>query len=88
VLGLRWRDLDLDAGRASVRQTVIAVKHTAMLGTPKTAKGRRTVTLDKGTVAALREHRKNQGGGAAIDGVRLERQRSGVLPRRRDNAAP
>jgi integrase len=59
-LGLRWSDLDLDGARASIRQTVIAVKHTAMLGTPKTAKGRRTVTIDKGTVAALREHRKRQ----------------------------
>ena len=37
-LGLRWSDLDLDGARASIRQTVIAVKHTAMLGTPKTAK--------------------------------------------------
>jgi integrase len=60
ALGLRWADLDLDAGRASIRQTVIAVKHTPLLGTPKTAKGRRTITLDGGTVAALREHRKNQ----------------------------
>jgi integrase len=60
VLGLRWRDLDLDGGRVSIRQTVIAVRHTAMLGTPKTAKGRRTITLDKGTVAALREQRKQQ----------------------------
>ena len=60
ALGLRWSDLDLNAGRASIRQTVIAVKHTAMLGTPKTAKGRRTVTLDGGTVTALREHRKRQ----------------------------
>ena len=59
-LGLRWSDLDLDGARASIRQTVIAVKHTAMLGTPKTAKGRRTVTLDAGTVEALREHRKRQ----------------------------
>ncbi len=58
ALGLRWRDLDLDAGRAAIRQTVIAVRHTPMLGTPKTAKSRRTITLDKGTVAALREHRK------------------------------
>jgi hypothetical protein len=41
---------------------VIAVKHTPMLGTPKTAKGRRTVKLDKGTVAALREHRRRQSG--------------------------
>jgi integrase len=60
ALGLRWSDLDLDAGRASIRQTVIAIRHTVMIGTPKTAKGRRTVTLDSGTVAALREHRKRQ----------------------------
>jgi integrase len=45
-LGLRWQDLDLDAGRASIRQTVIAIRHTVMIGTPKTASGRRTVTLD------------------------------------------
>ena len=60
ALGLRWSDLDLEAGRASIRQTVITIKHRAELGTPKTAKGRRTVTLDKGTIAALREHRKRQ----------------------------
>jgi integrase len=60
ALGLRWSDLDFDAGRAAIRQTVIAIRHTVMLGTPKTAKGRRTVTLDKGTLAALREHRRRQ----------------------------
>lgn len=60
ALGLRWRDLDLDAGCAAIRQTVIAVHHVPSRGTPKTAKGRRTVTLDKGTVVALREHRKAQ----------------------------
>jgi integrase len=60
ALGLRWRDLDLKQGRASIRQTVIAVQHLPMLGTPKTAKGRRTVVLDAGTVAELREHRKRQ----------------------------
>lgn len=69
ALGLRWADLDLDGGRASIRQTVIAVKHTALLGTPKTAKGRRTVTLDSGTVTALREDRKRQ----AADGSRVDR---------------
>ena len=60
ALGLRWSILDLDAGRASIRQTVIAIKHTVMLGTPKTAKGRRTITSTAGTVSALREHRKRQ----------------------------
>jgi integrase len=59
-LGLRWQDLDLDAGRASIRQTVIAIRHTVMMSTPKTASGRRTVRLDKGSVAALREHRARQ----------------------------
>jgi hypothetical protein len=38
-LGLRWQDLDLDGGRASIRQSVIAIKHTVMIGTLKTAKG-------------------------------------------------
>jgi len=60
ALGLRWQDLDLDAGRAAIRQTVIVIKHAVMIGTPKTASGRRTVRLDSGTVAALREHRKRQ----------------------------
>jgi integrase len=57
---LRWRDLNLDNGEAKIRQTVIVIKHTVMIGTPKTKKGRRTVSLDGGTVAALREHRKRQ----------------------------
>jgi hypothetical protein len=50
----------MNAGRASIRQTVIVIKHTVMIGTPKTAKGRRTITLDKGAVAALRDHRRGQ----------------------------
>ena len=57
-LGLRWSDVDLDAGRASIVQTVIAVNHEGRFGSPKTARGRRTVVLDQGTVAALREHRQ------------------------------
>jgi integrase len=60
VLGLRWTDLDLDAGRAAIRQTVIAVHHRVQFGEPKTARGRRTIELDALTVAALREHRKRQ----------------------------
>ena len=59
-LGLRWVDLDLDACRASIVQTVIAVNHDVRIGSPKTAKGRRVISLDPGTVAALREHRQRQ----------------------------
>jgi integrase len=60
VLGLRWADLDLDAATASIVQTVIVVKHDVRFGSPKTAKGRRSVALDPGTVAVLREHRRHQ----------------------------
>jgi len=60
ALGLRWTDLDLDAGRLSIVQTVIAVNHVTRVSSPKTERGRRTVALDPGTVAALREHRRRQ----------------------------
>ncbi|MGH3672469.1 MAG: tyrosine-type recombinase/integrase [Pseudonocardiaceae bacterium] len=52
TLGLRWLDLDLAAGRASVVQTVIVVNHQVRFGSPKTAAGRRTVAPDPGTGAA------------------------------------
>jgi integrase len=46
ALGLRWSDVDLTAGRASIAQTVIMVHHDIQIGAPKTARGRRTVALD------------------------------------------
>ena len=57
LLGLRWRDLDLNAGRLSVTQTLVSVNYRVSFSTPKTAKGRRSVALDAATVAALRAHR-------------------------------
>lgn len=69
ALGLRWTDLDLNAGRASITQTLIVVNHHVSIGSPKTAAGRRTVTLDAGTVAGLREHRKHQLGERLLMGA-------------------
>jgi len=60
ALGLRWSDVDLKAAVLSVSQTVIAVDHEAVIGTPKTAAGARAVELDKRTVTALAEHRRAQ----------------------------
>lgn len=57
ALGLRWRDVDLDAGQVAIRQTIVAVGYEVRLSSPKTARGRRVVALDAMTVAALREHR-------------------------------
>ena len=53
VLGLRWRDVDLDAGRVAITQTLLDVDNELSVGSPKTAKGRRLVALDQATVAVL-----------------------------------
>lgn len=60
LLGLRWRDLDLDAARASIVQTLIDGPTAPQLSEPKTDHGRRSLALDGGTVAVLRAHRKAQ----------------------------
>lgn len=58
ALGLRWSDVDLDAGRLRVVQTIISVRGRVTIGEPKTARGRRPIALDPATVAVLRSHRK------------------------------
>ena len=60
VLGLRWADVDLVAMTVSVRQTIINVGYKVMISEPKTARGRRTISLDAATVAILRHHRGRQ----------------------------
>jgi integrase len=67
VCGVRWRDLDLDGGRLSVRQTVLALRDVdadvgrrqTAFGGPKTDR-ERVVSLPASTVAVLRAHRKRQ----------------------------
>lgn len=62
VLGLRWRDLDLDnpeGPRLSVSQTVVAPDRKIEFSTPKTGHGR-VVSLDPATVEVLRQHRVRQ----------------------------
>ncbi len=66
VLGLRWSDLDLGAATLRITRTLIKTdvqrkgSPGMVWGTPKTAKGRRTVALDPATVAAFRAHRTRQ----------------------------
>jgi integrase len=60
VLGLRWQDLDLEAGRIAVRQTLINIGYSAQYSAPKTAKGRRSISLDARTVTVLRDWRMTQ----------------------------
>jgi integrase len=58
ALGVRWQDVDLDAGRLRVVQTVLSINGKISVSEPKTARGRRPIALDPSTVAVLREHRR------------------------------
>lgn len=60
ILGLRWSDLDLDSGLASIRQTVVVVQHEVRFSVPKTMAGTRSITLDPGTVSVLRTWKARQ----------------------------
>jgi integrase len=60
LCGLRWADVDLDAGRLGVRQTITTVDHEPVEGPVKTPRSRRGVDLDPTTVATLRAHRARQ----------------------------
>jgi len=61
ALGLRWTDIDFEAGRLTVRQTVQYLGAQGLVpGTPKTPRSRRTLDLVPATAAALREHRARQ----------------------------
>jgi integrase len=64
VAALRWQDVDLERGSLSVRQTGNMIGNVWTVGTPKgrkdaSAKTRR-LSLDAGTVEALRRHRTLQ----------------------------
>lgn len=60
VLGLRWRDVDLDLGQLAVAHTITTAGKELVSGPPKTSRSRRNVYLDKRTVTALKEHRRRQ----------------------------
>jgi integrase len=58
ALGLRWADVDLDAGSVRVERAVSFVHGKPVEGTPKSRAGRRAINLPDFAVAALRAHRK------------------------------
>lgn len=61
LLGLRWSDVDLDAGALSVRRTLSRGESSRLeSGEPKTASGRRRIALPASVVESLRRHRVRQ----------------------------
>jgi integrase len=60
VLGLRWTDVDLDAGTVTIRSTRIRFGSMTATSTPKTARGNRTIAIGPKTCAALRAWKRAQ----------------------------
>ena len=60
ALGLRWADLNLTTGVASVVQTIVCVEHAVLFSQPKTASGARSIDLDAETMNLLRRHKVRQ----------------------------
>jgi integrase len=59
LAGLRWGDLDLDAGTLTVAQQRTSANYETVVTKPK-AKSQRQLLLASATVAALRGHRQGQ----------------------------
>jgi integrase len=57
--GLKWEDLDLEAGTLQVQRTLSEPKGGYVFEAPKSGKGR-NVRLTRKAMATLREHRKRQ----------------------------
>jgi integrase len=60
LLGLKWEDVDLEAGTLQVRRTLTTAKGGPVFSTPKTKGSRRSVKLTQSAVEALRSHLQRQ----------------------------
>jgi integrase len=60
IMALRWRDIDLEAGRARVERSLEQTKAGLRFKAPKTKYGRRNVALPSSVVAELRSVWKAQ----------------------------
>jgi integrase len=60
ALGLRWSDVDLEAGRVTVRHNRVLVGSRMVGGTPKRARSVRTLALLGGAIEALHRQKARQ----------------------------
>jgi integrase len=79
VLGLRWPDIDLDAGRLAVRRTASCAGYTVHVTTNKTATSRRAVDLDAETVTVLHAWRGAQAAKSEVSSEVVFTNRRGEL---------
>jgi integrase len=60
LLGLQWRDIDLDTGTVRVERSVEETRSGLRIKPPKTKRGRRNITLPSESVAMLRAYKLKQ----------------------------
>ncbi len=60
LAGLRWIDIDFNAGRVAPRRPRVVVDYAVVESDAKTPKGRRSLALDPATLAALKAHQVRQ----------------------------
>jgi integrase len=60
LLGLKWKDVDLENGLIRVRRTLTRNRGCLLLSEPKTKRSRRAVRLTEQAVHTLREHLAHQ----------------------------
>jgi integrase len=60
LLGLRWSDLNMDAGRLMVQRALQRQRSGLVFTSPKTSRSRRTIMLGDAALTALRQHRTRQ----------------------------
>jgi integrase len=73
VLGLRWRDLDLDGGTLTVNQVLHVLKGgEVVFQEPKTARSKRTIALYPASALALKAHREKAEADRAMLGCPLK----------------
>lgn len=60
IAALRWSDVDLDAATVRIERSLEQTKAGLRVKAPKTKAGRRTVSLPRFAIEALRDHRRQQ----------------------------
>ncbi|MCA2286945.1 tyrosine-type recombinase/integrase, partial [Mycobacterium avium] len=70
ICGLKWSDVDLDAGEITVHDNrVVVAGHARDKAGGKTENADQTISIDRATVAALRKWREHQDGEREIFGA-------------------
>ena len=61
LLGLRWKDVDLENGTVSVNQNLVRTKEKGLIfQPPKTKYGKRTIEIPENVVKELKKHKAKQ----------------------------